>query len=106
MNKEKEALLKAIMAEPDVPRKVSLKSLLRFVERMEPETQQMRDYLMAVFSAETSAESNAISKAWYAKMTPAERQSFADAYYLCCMNQSKNFKVSIMPKEEICATAA
>jgi hypothetical protein len=101
MNKEKEALLKAIMAEPDVPRKVSPKNLLRFVERMQPETQEMRDFLMAKFSAETHAESHAISESWYAKMTPSERKSFAEAYYRCCMNQFKNFKASISLTKEV-----
>ena len=91
MNKEKEALLKEILAQPDVPRRVSTKHLLGFVNRMQPETQEMRDYLMATFFAETHAESKAISDAWYAKMTPTEQQAFADAYYRCCMNELRGF---------------
>lgn len=87
MNKEKEALLKQIRAQPDVPRKVAPKNLLRFVDQMQPATQQMRDYLMAIFGAETQAESSEIQKTWYAKMTPTERKSFSEAYYHCCKNQ-------------------
>jgi hypothetical protein len=87
MNKEKEALLKEILAQPDVPRKVSPKNLLRFVDSCQPQTQDMRDYLMSVFSSETHAESRAISEAWYAKMTLTEQQEFSEAYYRCCMNQ-------------------
>jgi hypothetical protein len=87
MNKEKEALLKAILAQPDVPRKVASKNVLRFVDRMKPETEAMRDYLMAIFSSETDAESDAISKKWYAKMTPIEQKVFSEAFYRCCMNQ-------------------
>jgi hypothetical protein len=85
MNKEKEALLKEILAQPDIPRKVSPKSVLRFVNGMQPETQEMRDYLMAIFSAETEAERNVFRDAWYAKMTLAEIKAFEQAYYLCCM---------------------
>jgi hypothetical protein len=85
MNKEKEALLKEILAQPDIPRKVSPKSVLRFVNGMQPETQEMRDYLMAIFSAETQAERNAFRDAWYTRMTLAERKAFEQAYYRCCM---------------------
>ena len=92
MNKEREALLEQIMNEPDIPRKVSHKNLLRFVERMQPETQEMRDYLMAVYSAETVAESNAIEKAWLAKMTPAKQKAFSDAHYRCILNELENSK--------------
>jgi hypothetical protein len=39
MNKEKEALLKEILAEPDnTPHKVSMKGILRLLERMKPQT--------------------------------------------------------------------
>jgi hypothetical protein len=85
-NKEKEALLKEVLEAPDVPRKVAMKHILGHIERMQPETQDMRDYLMAIFSAETHAESNAIQRAWYAKMTPAQGKAFAKAFYRCCMN--------------------
>jgi arylamine N-acetyltransferase len=86
MNKEKEALLKEILAQPDVPRKVAPKNVLRFVDRMQPKTQDMRDYLMAIFSSETQAESSAIREAWCAKMTPNERKLFSDAYFRCIKN--------------------
>jgi hypothetical protein len=87
MNREREELLKEILAEPDVPRKVAVKNLLRFVDRMKPETQQMRDFLMAVFGAETRAESSKIRKTWYAKMSPAEQESFSTAFGKCLLNQ-------------------
>ena len=61
MNKEKEALLKAILAQPDVPRKIAPKNVLRFVDRMKPETEAMRDYLMAIFSSETDISIPAFS---------------------------------------------
>ena len=86
-NKEKEALLKEIFERPDVPRKVAPKNVLRFVDRMQPKTQAMRDYLMAVFSSETQAESHAITQKWYARMTPAEIKAFDEDFYVCCMNQ-------------------
>jgi hypothetical protein len=86
MNKEREALLKEILAQPDVPRKVAPKNVLRFVDIMQPETQDMRDYLMAIFSSETLAQSDAISKAWYDKMTPKEQKLFSDAYVRCIKN--------------------
>jgi hypothetical protein len=100
MNKEKEALLKEILARPDVPRKVAPKNVLRFVDRMQPKTQEMRDYLMAIFSSETQAESDAISKKWYAKMTPSEQQTFAEAFARCCMNESAAFKKGVRSNAE------
>ncbi len=90
-NKEKEALLKEILERPDVPTKVTPKNVLRFVDRMQPKTQEMRDYLMATFSAETRAESAAIREAWCAEMSPSERQAFSEAFYRCCMNELRGF---------------
>ena len=100
MNKEKEALLNKILERPDVPTKVAPKNLLRFVNRMRPQTQEMRDYLMAFFSAETQAESTAIREAWYAKMSPNERQAFSEAYYRCCMNELHGFHKKEKPNVE------
>ena len=100
MTKEKEALLKEILARPDVPRKVAPKNVLRFVERMQPETQHMRDYLMAIFSSETQAESRAIKEAWYAKMTPNEQKAFSEAFYRCCMNEIAASKKGIRSNAE------
>ena len=87
MNKEKEALLNKILERPDVPTKVAPKNILRFVDRMRPQTQEMRDYLMAIFSVETRAESAIIREAHYAKMTSTEQKAFSEAFYRCCMNQ-------------------
>jgi hypothetical protein len=86
MNKEKEALLKKILEAPDVPRKVSMKSIMRLLERMQPETEEMREYLIAFYSSETVAESRAIHDAKYASMTPAEAKVFHDAYHRCVEN--------------------
>ncbi len=93
MNKEKEALLKEILAQADVPRKVSPKSVLRFVNGMQPETQEMRDYLMAIYSSETQTQRNAITKIWYAKMTLTEIKAFEQAYYRCCITGLNSNKV-------------
>jgi hypothetical protein len=90
-NKEKEALLKAILAQPDVPRKIAPKNILRFVDRMDPETEEMRNYLMAIFSSETKAESDAISKKWYAKMTPNEQKAFSEAFLRCVRNNLNSY---------------
>jgi hypothetical protein len=106
MNKEKEALLKAILAQPDVPRKIAPKNVLRFVDRMKPETQEMRDYLMAIFSSETEAESDAISKKWYAKMTPIEQKIFSEAFNRCVRNELDSYKqVAIKSTEQLFATS-
>jgi hypothetical protein len=86
MNKEREALLKKITTEPDIPRKVAPKNLLRFVNSMQPQTQEMRDYLMAVFSAETRAESDAIHADIYAKFTPQKAKVFDELYCQCLFN--------------------
>jgi hypothetical protein len=87
MNKEKEALLKAILAEPDdVPRKVSMKSILRLLERMQPQTEEMREYLIAYFSAGTYAKSRAIHDAKYATFTPEKASAFSKAYCQCLLN--------------------
>jgi hypothetical protein len=100
MNKQREALLKEILAEPDAPRKVAYKNLVRFVDRMSPETQEMRDFLMAVFGAETRAESSRIEEIWLNRMTPAARESFSAAFSQCLLNQ---FSISEKVVEPVAA---
>jgi hypothetical protein len=86
MNKEREALLKEILAQPDVPHKVSERSIQRLLGRMKPQTEEMRDYLIAYYSAETRAESRAFSNAFYAKLSPQEAKDFDEAYCQCLLN--------------------
>jgi hypothetical protein len=87
MNKEKEALLKEILAEPDnVPHKVSMKSILRLLERMQPKTEEMRDYLIAFYSAGSYAECEAVHDALYATFTPEKAKAFDEAYLQCMLN--------------------
>jgi hypothetical protein len=86
MNKEKEALLKSILEEPDVPHKVSERSIQRLLARMKPQTEEMRDYLIAYYSAETRAESRAFHDAFYAKFSPEKAKAFDEAYYQCLLN--------------------
>lgn len=95
MNKEKEALLKATLAQPDEPHKVSMKSIMRLLARMQPETEEMKEYLIAYYSAETLAESRAIRKAKYASFTPAESKIFHDAYIRCLENDLSSNKAQI-----------
>ena len=90
MNKEKETLLNKVLSEPDVPYLVSKNSINRLIERMQPETEDMKEYLIAYYSAETSAESQAILKAKYASMTPAQAKAF-DAAYLRCLENDVNY---------------
>lgn len=90
MNKEKETLLNKVLSEPDVPYLVSKKSINRLIERMQPETEDMKEYLIAYYSAETSAQSQAIFKEKYASMTPIEAKAF-DAAYLRCLENDVNY---------------
>jgi hypothetical protein len=90
MNKEKEALLKEILGQPDIPHKVATKNLMRLIERMQPQTEDMKAYLIAYYSAETHAESQAIQKAKLSSLTPAEARSF-NAAYLRCLENDVNY---------------
>jgi hypothetical protein len=90
MNKEKEALLKEILAKPDEPHAVSKKSIMRLIERMQPETEDMKAYLIAYYSADTHAESQAIRKTKLASMSPKEAALF-NAAYLRCLENDVNY---------------
>lgn len=86
MNKEKEGLLKTILVEPDIPHKISERSIQRLLTRMKPQTEEMREYLIAFYSAETRAQSRAVHAAFYAKFTPEKAKSFDEAYCQCLLN--------------------
>ena len=86
MNKEKEELLKTILIKPDVPYKVSMKSIMQLIERMQPATDDMKEYLISYYSAATRAESQAIRKAKYDSMSVSERKIFDAAFMQCLQN--------------------
>jgi hypothetical protein len=86
MNKEKEALLKTILTEPDIPHKISERSIQRLLKRMKPQTEEMRAYLIGFYSAETRAQSRAFHSAFYAKFTPEKAKTFDEAYCQCLLN--------------------
>jgi hypothetical protein len=94
MNKEKEALLKKILTEPREPHKVSMKSIVRLLGRMQPETEEMKDYIIAYYSSETREEAEAIHNAKYATLTPSEAKVFSGAFYRCLQNDLKNSRVT------------
>jgi hypothetical protein len=76
MNKGKEALLTKIRGEKDTPHTVSMKSILRWVERMQPQDEAMRSYLITYFSAPTLKEKQAIKAAKLATLTSSEQKIF------------------------------
>jgi hypothetical protein len=86
MNKEKEALLAEILARPDVPHKVSERSIQRLLGRMKPQTAEMRNYLTGFYSAETHAERRVFHDALYATFTPEKAKAFDEAYLQCMLN--------------------
>ncbi len=86
MNKEKEALLAEILARPDVPHKVSERSIQRLLGRMKPQTSEMRTYLIGFYSAETHAERCVFHDAFYAPFTPEKAKAFDEAYLQCMLN--------------------
>ena len=86
MNKEKEALLAEILARPDVPHKISERTIQRLIGRMKPQTLEMRDYLIGFYSAETRAERGVFHDAFYATFTPEKAKTFDEAYYQCMLN--------------------
>ena len=95
--KERAALLKEVLEAPDVPRKISPKNIIRFVNRMQHKTQFMRDYLTAWLSVETHAQGRAITKAWTARMTPTELNAFDKAFYDCLTNDLRSNQVIKKP---------
>lgn len=89
MNKEKEALLKQIEANLDEPISISMKSIMRMIERMQPKTEEMRAYIMAYFSAKTTPEREAVHKAQRTKMSATQWKAFEAAYVQCVENDLK-----------------
>jgi hypothetical protein len=97
MTEEKAAFLKEILEASDIPRKISPKNVLRFVDRMQPKTQFMRDYLTAWLSAETDAEGRAMTKVLTDTMTSEELKAFDRAFYDCLMNDLRSNQVVKKP---------
>ena len=86
MNKENEALLKKVEVNLEEPISISMKSILRMIERMQPKTEDMHAYIIAYFSAKTAAEREAIHKAQYAKISSSQSKAFETAYLQCVEN--------------------
>jgi hypothetical protein len=86
MNKEREALLNEIRQEKDTPRTVSMKSILRWVERMQPQDEAMRIYLISYFSAPTLKEKQALKAAKLATLSDTEQKIFLEKWWACVNN--------------------
>jgi hypothetical protein len=90
MSNEREALLNKIRQEKDTPRIVSMKRILRWVERMQPQDEAMRAYLISYFSAPTLKEKQAIKAAKLATLTAVEQQIFLEKWWQCVGNDMSN----------------
>jgi hypothetical protein len=86
MNKEREALLNEIRQEKDTPRAVSMKSILRWVERMQPQDEAMRAYLISYFSAPTLKEKQDLKATKLATLSDAEQKVFLEKWWVCVNN--------------------
>jgi hypothetical protein len=86
MNKEREALLAEIRQEKDTPRVVSMKSILRWVERMQPQDEAMRTYLISYFTASTLKEKQALKAAKLATLSAIEQKIFLEKWWQCVNN--------------------
>jgi hypothetical protein len=90
MNKEREAVLAKIRVEKDTPHVVSAKSISRWLERMQPQDEAMRLYLIAYFSAPTLKEKQAVKAAKLASLTPSEQKIFLEKWWACIENDMSN----------------
>ena len=86
MNREREALLNEIRQGPDTRRTVSMKSILRWVERMQPQDEAMRAYLISYFSAPTLQEKQALKAAKLATLNGREQKVFLEKWWACVNN--------------------
>ena len=90
MNKEKEVFLTKIRQEKDTPHKASMKSILRWVERMQPQDNAMRTYLIAYFSAPTLRDKQAVKATQLATLTSTEQTVFLEKWWQCVQNDMSN----------------
>jgi hypothetical protein len=90
MNNEREALLTKVRQDKDAPSVVSMKSILRWVERMQPQDEAMRSYLITYFSAPTLREKQAIKATKLSTLTVAEQQIFLEKWWQCVGNDMSN----------------
>jgi hypothetical protein len=96
MNKEKEALLQNIKLEKDMPQCVSERSILRLVERMQPQDEDMRSYLINYFSASTLKEKQTLKAAKLATLTADEQNTFFEKWWKCVENDMSFSPVSMV----------
>jgi hypothetical protein len=93
MNKQKEALLAKIRQEKDTPHSVSAKSIARWIERIQPQDDAMRSYLITYFSASTLKEKQAVKAAKLATLTTAEQKVFLEKWWTCVENDMSHQQV-------------
>jgi hypothetical protein len=96
MNKEKEALLHKIRFEKDTPHNVSKQSILRWIERMLPQDDDMRTYLFSYFSAPTLKEKQALKAAKLASLSIGEQSIFLEKWWKCVENDMSYNEVSMV----------
>lgn len=86
MNKEREAFLAQIRSEKDTPHQVSNKSISRWLERMQPQNEEMRAYLVAYFSAPTLKEKQRVKDSKLAALSSEQQKVFLAQWWECIEN--------------------
>ena len=94
MNKKREALLAKIRAEKDTPHRASNKSISRWLERMQPQDEAMRSYLIAYFSAPTLREKQVVKDNKLATLSSEEQKVFLAQWWECVENDRSYHQVA------------
>ena len=95
MNKEREAFLAKIRSEKDTPHHVSNKSISRWLERMQPQDEAMRTYLIAYFSAPTLKEKQVVKDKKLAALNGEEQKVFLAQWWACVENDMNYHAVAV-----------
>lgn len=94
MNKEREAFLAKIRSEKDTPHQVSNKSISRWLERMQPQNEGMRAYLIAYFSASTLKEKQRVKENKLATLNSEEQKIFLAQWWECVENDMNYHQIA------------
>ena len=95
MKKEDEELLNEILAEPRVVIS-NKKNIHKYLDRMEPMSDSMRDYMTAYLTVESDKVFKILEEIKFSKMSISERKAFDSELFHCLENQLNYFNQPVL----------
>ena len=92
MKKENEDFLNEILKKPRVFGVFNKHNVMKYINRMEPMSNQMREYLVAYMTVESEEALKRLEETYFSNMTVSQKKSFENELFVCMENDLNHYR--------------